>query len=92
MGLRTELNVLLFFVTLLGAAIPETPRVAFQLSAQHADILAQCITVFIGPMARHVVEHEGRASSSMDDLAQRLAARLQTTGDRDLFMRAVQGL
>lgn len=85
------------------AAIAEADASAFQAPASPAsapaplspvlvETLAQQLTPFLGPIARHLVEHEARTAADKADLIARLCGRIPVTADRDKFLAALRDL
>ena len=56
------------------------------------DALSQRLTVHFGPIARHLVEDEGRGASDVADLVRRLAARIPQSREREAFIAATDRL
>ncbi|HVU29641.1 MAG TPA: toll/interleukin-1 receptor domain-containing protein [Sphingomicrobium sp.] len=60
------------------------------LSKEAIDRLAQTLTSFIGPIAPIVVKRESSSAGSLDELAQRLASRINNSDERADFLRRVK--
>ena len=64
---------------------------AFVIAASELDSIAAALTRFLGPIAPIVAKRESRASSSLDELRQRLATLIPSERDRAEFLRRVAG-
>lgn len=71
---------------------PSAPKAATGRSFNPAliDGLAQKLTLFLGPISRHVVEQESRSAADAADLLKRLGDRLQHASDRDAFLASAR--
>ncbi|MES2939990.1 MAG: protein kinase [Pseudomonadota bacterium] len=72
-----------------SASVPLGAR-ALELSTQDAAALEQALSRFIGPMARMLVRKESARSTTLQELAQALAAHLDTAAQREAFIKALR--
>ena len=81
------------------ARIQAALRAGGGAAPQHAPIpgvfietLTQQLTPVLGPIARHLVEHEAREAADKADLVARLSARIPDAADRDRFAKTLRDL
>ncbi len=72
-----------------SASVPLGAR-RLELGAQDAAAIEQALSRFIGPMARMLVRKESARSTTPAELAQALAAHLDTPPQREAFLRALR--
>jgi hypothetical protein len=60
------------------------------ISPKDLDSIATALTHYLGPIAAVVTKRESCASSSLDDLRERLAAMIPTDRDRAEFLRRLK--
>ena len=62
------------------------------LPADLVDKLAPILTIYLGPIARHVLASEASAAASKDDLYQRLGARIPGDKERAELLKKMRAL
>lgn len=73
-----------------SAANSPAPVTSSVLPPELVDKLCQILTVYLGPMARHVVTSEASEANSRDDLYQRLAAHIPSDKERAELLRKLR--
>ena len=61
-------------------------------SASLLETVSRELTVYLGPISRHLVEEESRETSSLEDLCLRLSNRLASAEERAAFLKRVGGI
>ncbi len=62
------------------------------LSASLLEAVGRELTVYLGPISRHLVEEESRESDNLEDLYVRLSNRLASAEERAAFLKRVRGI
>src|SRR5206468_1635623 len=57
------------------------------ISTADVDAIASALTSYLGPIAPLLTQRESRVCSTVDELRQRLAARIPAESDRSAFIR-----
>lgn len=65
-------------------------RNLFAISSAELASIAGALTHFLGPIAPIVAKRESRASTSLEELRQRLAAMIPSEDDRAEFLRRLE--
>ena len=73
-------------------APPPGPSSAPRFTPALMQALSQQLTSHFGPIARHLVEDEGRGAGNVADLVRRLAARIPQSREREAFIAATNHL
>ena len=74
----------------LPVALPASPSAAQRFAPNLIVALSQRLTVYLGPIARHLVEDESRGATDVADLLRRLAGRIPHAPHRDAFLAATR--
>lgn len=75
-----------------SSASSSAPAILGTLSPDLIDKLCQVLTVYLGPIARHVLISEASEVNSRDDLYQRLGARVSSDSERAELLRKFRSL
>ena len=76
----------------LPGASPASLSAAQRFAPNVIEALSQRLTVYLGPIARHLVEDECRGATDVADLLRRLAGRIPHGPHRDAFLAATLSL
>ena len=62
------------------------------LSPSLLETVSRELTVYVGPISRHLVEEESRETNNPEDLCVRLSNRLASAEERAAFLKRVRGI